>query len=62
MENISRIVTWIFSWPFSAIDNIVGDLIDAVTSLVKNYLIGIYEGISKKYLDELIREGDADGE
>jgi len=52
-ENMESILIWVFIWPFSLIDNIIGDLIDAVEKFIKRYLIRIYETIAGKYLDQI---------
>ena len=52
-NNIGRIVFWTLIWPFSLLDNILSDLINALIELVKNKLAIPYESISKKALDSL---------
>ena len=46
---VDRIVYWILLFPFSMLSNLVADLIDFVTTFVKEYLISLYEGIAGKY-------------
>jgi hypothetical protein len=44
-KNLSTITAWIIVWPFSAIDNIAGDLINAIETLVKTVFRGVYHRI-----------------
>lgn len=52
-NNITRLVNWILIWPFSVIDNVLGDLYDMVVTLVKKHLINLYTRISSKALDNV---------
>lgn len=52
-HNIGIIVYWIFIWPFSLLDNILGDLVDMVETFVREYIIGIYDKISKQYINKI---------
>ena len=45
-SNITRCVHWIMAWPFSAIENVLGDLYDMIVTLVKTYLINVYASIA----------------
>lgn len=51
-RNITRLVNWIFIWPFSVIENVLGDLYDMVVNLVKDHLISFYGRISSNALDK----------
>ena len=55
-KNIGKIVNWVFIWPFSLLETFISDLIDAVEDFIKNYLIKIYENISSKYADQIIKK------
>ena len=55
-ENISKIVHWIFVWPFSALDNLVGDVIDSVYKFIEVKVIHVYKNISSKYTEEFKKE------
>lgn len=55
-NNIGKIVNWVFIWPFSFVESVLSDLIDAVEDFIKNYLIKIYENISGKYADQIIKK------
>lgn len=44
-NNVDLIVYWIFVWPFSAIENLTGDLISIVSKLVTTTFNGIYNKI-----------------
>ena len=52
-SNIDKIVIWVLIWPFSLIDNLIGDLLDLIEDFIKKYLIKIYENIANKYLDQI---------
>lgn len=46
IENMAgRITGWILSWPFSMIENVVGDVIRLVRNLVTDTLKGVYNSI-----------------
>lgn len=45
-NNISKVVQWIIIWPFSLIDNILGDVYDMLVNLVRKHLISLYRRIS----------------
>ena len=57
-KNISKIVFWIISWPASMLANLVGDLYDAISAFVRNYLGGLYK---KSTLDALNTIADGTG-
>lgn len=42
---LGTITSWIIIWPFSVIDNLLGDLISAVETLVKTVFRGVYNKI-----------------
>lgn len=42
---LPTITAWIIIWPFSVIDNLLGDLISAVEALVKTIFRGVYNRI-----------------
>lgn len=54
-NNTERIVGWIIVWPFSAIDNLVGDFINLLTELVntafRKVYASIYEAATKGLVD-----------
>lgn len=52
-KNVTKIVSWIINWPFSVIENVLSDVIEVLTQFVKKRIIGLYNKISKKYLDQL---------
>ena len=52
-RQMNKIITWIFVWPFSFLDNLIGDIIDLVRDFVKKYLIQIYNNIAGNYLDQI---------
>ena len=42
---LPTITAWILIWPFSLVENIVGDLINAIQSLVTKFFRGVYHKI-----------------
>lgn len=44
-EMLGTIVQWILIWPFSIIENMIGDLIHAIESLVTKWFRGVYHTI-----------------
>lgn len=52
-DNIDSIASWVIIWPFSLIDNLIGDLIDLIKDGIEKYLISIYSNIAGKYLKQL---------
>lgn len=42
---LGTITAWILIWPFSIIDNLVGDIISAIEHLVKTVFRGVYHKI-----------------
>ena len=53
LKSIDKIVSWVIAWPFSFIESVLGDLYDAIETIVKKYIIRIYTRISDKYIKEL---------
>lgn len=46
IENMAgRITGWILSWPFSMIENVVGDVIRLIRNMVTDTLKGVYNSI-----------------
>jgi hypothetical protein len=52
-NNITRLVQWIIVWPFSVIDNVLGDIYDMIVQLVKKHLINLYTKISSNALSKV---------
>lgn len=52
-NNITKIVNWVIVWPFSLLDNLIGDIIDFVTQVIKKHLIGIYNKISAGNIEKI---------
>lgn len=48
------LVAWILVWPFSVIDSSIGDLISAVTILVRTVFKGMYTRIYNSAMDRLM--------
>src|ERR1035437_2808928 len=44
-KNLSSITAWIIIWPFSVIDNLIGDLISVIETAVKTIFKGVYNRI-----------------
>lgn len=45
MENISRITAWVVIWPFSALENLAGDLINIIQTFIKKVFRKVYESL-----------------
>lgn len=54
---ISQITMWIMAWPFSAVENIAGDLIVTFQSLVTRFFRGVYNRVFDSASAELLRNG-----
>lgn len=52
-KNLDRITAWIIIWPFSAVENILGDLINAIQSLVTRVFKGVYSRIYNSHVKSL---------
>ena len=59
-QNVDKITHWIFAWPFSLLENIIGDLIDAIQSMVTGILRRTYERVSAKALAEIREQKTAE--
>jgi hypothetical protein len=53
-KQLDTITVWIISWPFSAIDNLVGDLINSIQTLVTTVFKNIYYKIYSSVMGDLI--------
>lgn len=53
-KNISKITGWIIVWPFSLIDNLTSDLINAVQTLIKTVFRSVYTRIYDKAMKDLV--------
>ena len=51
---LPTITAWIIIWPFSIIDNLLGDLISAVEALVKTVFRGVYNRIYASAVSQII--------
>jgi hypothetical protein len=52
-ENLDKITAWVIVWPFSFIDNFVGDVINFVENLVKTYFKAVYTRIWESAIKEI---------
>ena len=52
-NNVTKIVNWVIVWPFSLLDNLIGDTIDFTTQMIKKHLIGIYNKISADNIERI---------
>lgn len=52
-NNITRLVQWIIIWPFSVVDNVLGDIYDMIVQLVKKHLVNLYTRISLSALNNV---------
>lgn len=56
---LDTITAWIIVWPFSLIENLCGDIINGIETLVKSVFKGVYNRIYEKAVrDELYKEGN----
>lgn len=44
-KNLDRITAWITVWPFSLVEHLIGDIIDAIRALVTKFFRGVYHKI-----------------
>jgi hypothetical protein len=54
---LSKITMWVTIWPFSAVENIAGDLINFLQSFITRFFRGIYNRIFDNASAELLRNG-----
>lgn len=52
-KNLDRITAWIIIWPFSAIENILGDIINAIQALVTKVFKSVYSRIYLSHVKSL---------
>ena len=50
---LNTITAWILIWPFSILENIIGDIIDGIQHLVKNVLHNVYIKIYNSAVEKL---------
>jgi hypothetical protein len=53
-KQLDTITAWIIVWPFSAIENFAGDLIDAIRTLVTKVFKGVYYKIYTSTMGDLL--------
>lgn len=54
INNLERITSWIIVWPFSVIENTLGDIITAIQSLVTRFFKGVYHRIFVSQTEALL--------
>lgn len=54
-KNIGKITAWIIVWPFSLIDNLTSDLINAVQTLIKTVFRSVYTRIYDSAMADLTK-------
>ena len=52
-NNITELVSWIIVWPFSLLENVLGDVYDMIVTLVRKHLINVYTRISMSAMKDL---------
>lgn len=52
-RNLDLITTWILIWPFSAVENILGDIITFIQTLVTKVFRGVYAKIYDSHIASL---------
>lgn len=55
-NNIDTITAWVIVWPFSAVENFAGDLINGIEILVSKVFKGVYYSIYNKIVGDLIKD------
>ena len=55
---LDTITAWIIIWPFSLIENICGDIINGIESLVKGVFKGVYNKIYNTAVADAIRKNE----
>ena len=51
--SVTRLARWVVIWPFSMIDHIVGDLWDAIVTLIQKHLVNVYKRIATNAMKDL---------
>lgn len=52
-KNLNMITAWIIIWPFSAVENLLGDIINAIQALVTKVFKGVYHKIYLSHVKSL---------
>lgn len=55
---LSEITCWIIVWPFSLVENLCGDIINGIETLVKRVFKGVYNRIYEKAVADTIRKNE----
>ncbi len=55
---LDTITAWIIIWPFSLIENLCGDIINGVETLVKSVFKGVYNKIYNTAIADAIRKNE----
>jgi hypothetical protein len=55
---LDTITAWIIIWPFSLIDNLCGDIINGIETLVKSVFKGVYNRIYNATVADMIRKDE----
>lgn len=55
-KNLDRITAWIIIWPFSAVESIAGDIINAIQALVTKVFKGVYHKIYLSHVKSISLE------
>lgn len=50
---LDKLTAWVIVWPFSVIENFVGDIVDAIQHVISKWLHGIYKKIHSSAADKL---------
>jgi len=53
-KNLDTITAWILIWPFSAVESVVGDVINVIQTLVQKVFKGVYHKIYTSATADLI--------
>ena len=57
-NNLDTIAAWILIWPFSFVERVAGDLINAVQTLITKVFKGVYNKIFNAAVGDLIKEAE----
>jgi hypothetical protein len=55
---LDTITAWIIIWPFSLIENLCGDIINGIETLVKSVFKGVYNRIYNAAVADMIRKDE----
>ena len=57
---LGNITTWVFIWPFSMVENVLGDFIKIIQSLITKFFKGIYNRIYDAAVGKILADSHAE--